>query len=70
MAYHKKTGNFYKVIGTAIDATNGRENDEKMVIYERCGKLFVRKISEFKEKFNWSKSDFPGECVNAERGNK
>lgn len=51
MAYHKKTGNYYKVLGTVIDATNGREHHELMVLYERDGILYVRKKSEFLEKF-------------------
>jgi len=51
MAYHKKTGSHYRIIGTAVDATNGREENELMVLYERNGKLFVRKLSEFREKF-------------------
>lgn len=51
MAYHIKTGNYYKVIGTAANANNGQEQSERMVIYEREGQFFVRSISEFKEKF-------------------
>lgn len=65
MAYHKKTGNYYKTIGVATDATNGREDDEQVVIYERCGKLFVRKASEFKEKFSFNPIELP---MAAERG--
>ncbi len=51
MAIHKKTGNFYSVIGIANNATNGHESDEMLVVYCRDGKMFVRNVSEFKEKF-------------------
>lgn len=51
MAIHIKTGNYYKVIGMAGNATNGHENDEQMVIYVRNGQLFARSVSEFKAKF-------------------
>lgn len=34
-----------------IDATNGRETDEPMICYTDDNKTFVRKTSEFFEKF-------------------
>lgn len=55
-ARHKKTGNIYKVCeDTVTDCTNSRDGTE-CVIYERNGKLFVREISEFREKFDMIKT--------------
>ena len=52
---NKKTGNIYRVIGVAQDATNIREGNA-VVIYERYSadystELFVRDLDEFKVKF-------------------
>lgn len=49
---NNKTGKLYKLLMTnIIDATNGRETDESMVCYTDDNKTFVRKTSEFFEKF-------------------
>ena len=51
---NKKTGNAYRVIGVAADATNTRDGNA-VVIYERFAiesiELFVRDLDEFKMKF-------------------
>lgn len=52
---NKKTGNIYRVIGVAQDATNIREGNA-VVIYKRYSagystELFVRDLDEFKVKF-------------------
>ena len=52
---NKKTGNVYRVIGVAADATNVRDGNA-VVIYERFVietsiELFVRDLDEFKVKF-------------------
>lgn len=49
-ARHLKTGNIYIVLGEAIDATNSRSG-QVVVIYERGGRIFVREVTEFAEKF-------------------
>lgn len=49
-ATHNKTGNKYNILHTAIDATNSRDGNQ-VVVYEREGKVFVRNLVEFKEKF-------------------
>lgn len=46
---HLKTGNKYKVIGTAINSTNAQDG-EVMVIYYRNGMYFARELSEFLQK--------------------
>lgn len=50
---NKKTGEVYTLLnaGYVIDATNGRENEERMALYTKVGVLFVRKWSEFEERF-------------------
>lgn len=49
---NKKTGKKYKIINTnVIDATNGRENEECMVLYSDSSGIYVRKESEFYQKF-------------------
>ena len=49
---NNKTGKIYKMLmENVIDATNGRETDESMVCYTDDNKTFVRKTSEFFEKF-------------------
>jgi hypothetical protein len=50
-AQNLKTGEIYVILGTAIDATNGSEEDRLMVIYERNDKTFVRDLREFIIKF-------------------
>lgn len=50
IATHLKTGNEYRVIGEAIDATNAHSS-RPVVIYEREGRVFVRCAEEFIEKF-------------------
>jgi len=50
---HLKTGNIYNVLveTTAINSTNAQDG-QVMVLYEnKDGKLFVREITEFNEKF-------------------
>ncbi len=47
---NKKNGKPYKVIDAAINATNGREN-ENLVVYTDGVYLYVRKEEEFNEKF-------------------
>lgn len=47
---HKKTGNVYRVVGCAINATNAQDG-QPMVIYERDGLTFVRKSKEFEKRF-------------------
>ena len=49
---NKKNGREYKVLNTyIIDATNGREQDECMVLYTDHVGVYVRKESEFYENF-------------------
>lgn len=50
---HKKTGNIYRVTGTALDATDGR-GDTRMIIYTRGSMTFVRELAEFHEEFEFS----------------
>lgn len=47
---NKKTGNEYKVLFTVINCTNA-EDGQEMVAYIGGGKIFVREINEFFEKF-------------------
>jgi hypothetical protein len=47
---HIKTGNIYTVLGEATDATNSRSG-HVVVIYARDGRIFVREVTEFAEKF-------------------
>lgn len=47
---NKKTGKEYKVLFTAINCTNAQDGQE-MVVYLGEGKIFVREINEFFEKF-------------------
>lgn len=49
-ATHLKSGNEYRVIGEAIDATNATEG-RTMVIYRGNGHTFVREAGEFTSKF-------------------
>ena len=51
MAIHRKTGNRYQIIGIAKNATNGQEESEPLMVYERMDKIFVRSVSEFLVKF-------------------
>jgi hypothetical protein len=46
---HLKTGGTYTVIGVATCSTNGRQNDEKGVVYQNHteGRIFYRKLEEF-----------------------
>lgn len=50
---HNKTGEVYTVLNSdVINATNGREKDEHMVLYKNSeGMHFVRSHSEFIDKF-------------------
>lgn len=51
MFIHKKTGNVYYVLAeNVIDATNSRVGN-RVVLYGRDNKLFVRDAEEFYEKF-------------------
>lgn len=54
MAKHVKTGRYYEFLGVACDATNGSEKAEQMAVYRREGRLFVRRLIEFLEKFKLS----------------
>jgi len=49
---HLKTGNIYKVVGVAINATNAQD-DQAMVLYSREGDCitYAREQDEFYEKF-------------------
>lgn len=47
MAIHRKTGKRYQIIGIASNATNGQEESESLMVYERMNKIFVRSVSEF-----------------------
>lgn len=51
VATHLKTGNEYRVIGEAIDATNAAES-RAVVIYRGNGQTFVRCANEFVDKFS------------------
>ena len=51
VATHLKTGNEYRVIGEAIDATNAAES-RTVVIYRGNGQTFVRCADEFMDKFS------------------
>lgn len=51
MAIHRKTGKRYQIIGIASNATNGQEESESLMVYERMNKIFVRSVSEFLVKF-------------------
>ncbi len=48
---HKKSQNEYSVLGTAKNCTNGSNDGQVMVLYEREGQKFVREEKEFWEKF-------------------
>jgi hypothetical protein len=51
---HKKTGNIYYILGTAINCTN-KDDGQDMVVYtsetNENSLLFVREATEFNEKF-------------------
>jgi hypothetical protein len=47
---HIKTGNIYNLLSKAINATDA-QNGQQMFVYERDGKIYVREVNEFKEKF-------------------
>lgn len=49
-ALHKKTGNVYEVLGEVINATNA-QSGQKMFLYSRDGKYYVREVEEFGTKF-------------------
>lgn len=49
---HKKTEKVYDVCRcSVINATNGSADGQRMVIYRRDGKVFVREMNEFFDKF-------------------
>ena len=48
---HKKTGNYYVTVTTAIDTTNSRDGTE-VIVYFRDDKFYVRELKEFMEKFD------------------
>lgn len=48
---HTKTGNIYRVIGEAINATNGDQDGQVMVLYQRNGGTYVREAVEFRDRF-------------------
>ena len=70
MAYHIKTGNYYRIIGTAINADNGQEKAEPVVIYERDEQLYTRSISEFKQKFAGWEFDLNADIAAAKGASK
>ena len=44
---HIKTGNIYKIVGKALNTTNGQKEQE-MVIYQNSdGMLFCKELKEF-----------------------
>ena len=47
--HHPKTGNYYTVIGMAINSTNGEINGELGVVYldQVNGELYYRRLDEF-----------------------
>ncbi len=52
-ARHKKTGNIYRILAFAIDATNSRDGIP-VVVYcpdDNGNSVYVREQSEFDEKF-------------------
>lgn len=68
MAIHKKTGNRYVVLHIAKNANNGQEESELVVVYARAGKVFIRDIAEFKEKFAPESEKEDNLFIKAERG--
>lgn len=59
---HVKTGNVYQVLGTVVNATNGENDGQTMIMYRRksdprfkmqieLDTTYVREVSEFNEKF-------------------
>ena len=51
MFRHKKTGNIYTIVDTAINCTNSQDG-QVMVIYKNNNdQIFVREIREFNDKF-------------------
>lgn len=55
-ATHLKSGNKYKVIGMALDATNVTAG-RIMIIYERSMMTFSRELSEFMDKFKYCNNE-------------
>jgi hypothetical protein len=53
-ALHLKTGNTYDMFGLVTDATNARRGNQ-MHLYQRDGKMYVRDVPEFEQKFGWNK---------------
>lgn len=54
----KETGNYYAVIGNAINATNSNEHQELVLYKHPQGEnIFAREINEFKEKFEFYRTD-------------
>jgi len=54
---HKKTGNLYKLIGTALDCTNSTEG-RRLVLYTRAdikSTTYARELNEFLNKFEHRK---------------
>lgn len=50
-ARNKKNKQLYEVLFSATDATNSREGEKVIVYRNDKGKLFVRELKEFYEKF-------------------
>lgn len=48
---HTKTGKEYMFFGEVTNCTNGDNDGQTMGLYSDRKKVFVREISEFKEKF-------------------
>lgn len=55
LCLHKKTGNYYLFMGTALECSAGRE-DTLMALYVRIGEpdlpMFTRELNEFWERFD------------------
>lgn len=62
---NNKNKRIYEVLDWGvIDATNGREDDENMVLYkDEEGRLFVRATSEFEEKFTFDRLEDDNDTI-------
>ena len=48
---HKKTGNTYLFVATAINATNAQDGQDVVIYQNGEGQTFVRELTEMREKF-------------------
>lgn len=51
MFRHKKTGNIYTIIDTAINCTNFQDGQVMVIYKNNNNQIFVREIKEFNDKF-------------------